>query len=173
MKIIRNILPLFVAILLTNCERKKESQTIEIKEAIGEQISTPTEKLGVGEIAHTFEGELRSGTFTLTYKQHKIDAQELWSKSDISAIRVIGNIALREGNNTFNYPFYLTRFPDKTAGMSLQGFWISYGTPNTLRIDVWHPEPSWEIYSSQNVSKESCHKGLITKHWVVDGDPIK
>ena len=162
MKITHNILLLFSAILLTNCERKKESQTIELKKAVGEQKVTPTEKISIMEIAHTFEGELPSGTFTLTYKLHKTDTQELWSKSDISAIRVIGNIAFREGNGTYNYPFYLTRFPDKAKGMSLQGFWISYGAPNTLRIDVWRPEPSWEIYRSVNVDKESCYKGLIT-----------
>ena len=168
MKITHNILLL---ILLTNCERKKETQTIELK-TVGEQITTtPTEKIGIWEIVQTFEGELPGGTFTLTYKQHKTDIQELWSKGDISAIRVIGNIALREGVDTFNHPFYLTRFPDKAAGESLQGFWISYGTPSILRIDVWRPQPSWEIYSCQNVDKESCHKGLLTKDWVIDGDP--
>lgn len=162
---------LLSAILITFCESKKESSQVKNEKTIEKQITTPTEKLGIWEISHTFEGQLPTCAFTLTYKQHKTDTQELWSKSDISAVRVIGNIALRQGTDTFNYPFYLTRFPDKAKGESLHGFWITYGTPNTLRIDVWQQEPSWEIYLFQNVDRESCYKGLISKHLVVDGDP--
>lgn len=171
MKITRNILLLFGAILLTNCERKEELQKTEIKKAVDEKITTPTEKLGIWEIAHTFEGELPNGKFTLTYKQHKTDTQELWSKSDISAIRVIGNISIIVENKTFDYPAYITRFPDKAGGMSLHGFWISYGSPNTIRIDVWESEPCWEIYRSQELAPADYQRGIITKQLSVHGDP--
>lgn len=101
--------------------------------------------------------------FELEFDERDKPPSDKWSNSDLSAIESIGTIKIYNASDSDDfreYPFYITRYSDGKK-YSMTGFWISYGQPNTLRIDLWEEGKPFYMYVISD-HPERSYTGQIT-----------